>query len=98
MTDTEFYLFVYDIHSMRTLRRVVKRLNRMNSLRIQKSVFEIQGDREDMEKLIKDVEKLVDRSTDKIAVIPLCSGDYDKAVFLGVNSRRPVRLPSFFVL
>ena len=98
MTDTDFYLFVYDIHSMRTLRRVVKRLNRMNSLRIQKSVFEIQGDRKDIEKLIKDVEKLVDRSTDMIAVIPLCSGDYDRAVFLGVNSRRPVRLPSFFVL
>ncbi len=98
MTDTDFYLFVYDIHNGRTLRRVVKRLNRVNSLRIQKSVFEIQGDREDIEKLVKDVEKLVDRSTDKIAVIPLCSADYDKAVFLGVNSKRPVRLPSFFVL
>lgn len=98
MIDTDFYLFVYDIHRMRTLRRVVKRLNRVNSLRIQKSVFEVQGDRNDIENLIKDVEKLVDRSTDKIAVIPLCSGDYGRAIFLGVNSKRPTRLPSFFVL
>lgn len=98
MTNTDFYLFVYDIHSMRTLRRIVKRLNRVNSLRIQKSVFEVQGDSEDIEKLIKDVEKLIDRATDKIAVIPLCADDYDRAVFLGVNSKRPTRLPAFFVL
>ncbi len=98
MIDTDFYLFVYDIHSMRTLRRLVKRLNRVNSLRIQKSVFEVQGDREDIEKLIKDVEKLIDRTTDKIAVIPLCADDYDRTVFLGVNSKRPIRLPTFYVL
>ncbi len=98
MTNTDFYLFIYDIHSMRTLRRIVKRLNRVNSLRIQKSVFEVQGDYGDMEKLLKDVEKLVDRTTDKIAIIPLCADDYEKATFLGVNSKRPTRLPKFFVL
>ena len=98
MLDTDFFLFVYDIHSMRTLRQVVKRLNKVNSLRIQKSVFEIQGERKDIEKLINDVERIVDRTTDKIAVIPLCSEDHDKTLFMGVNSKRPSHLPSFFVL
>lgn len=98
MIDAGFYLFVYDIHSMKTLRKIVKRLNRVNSFRIQNSVFEVQCNSVDIKKLINDVEKIVDRTTDKIAVIPLCADDYDKAVFLGANSKRLTKIPTFFVL
>lgn len=44
MLNTDFYLFVYDIHEPKILRQVVKRLDLVNSMRIQKSVFEVQGE------------------------------------------------------
>ncbi len=98
MENTEFYLFVYDIHNVRTLNKVVKRLNRMNSLRIQDSVFEVRGDICEIEKLIVSVEKLINKETDKIAVIPICSTDYNKIEFIGVRSLHPSKIPSYMIL
>lgn len=98
MLNTDFYLFVYDIHDAKMLKKVVKRLDQMNSMRIQQSVFEIQGDQEEMLLLIEDVKKLVDLSCDKIAIIPLCDKDYEKTEFFGVLSRHPKEIPSFYIL
>ena len=98
MLDTDFYLFVYDIHSPKVINKVARRLECENSMRIQKSVFEVQGEKRDIERLIEDVKKLIDDTTDKIAVIPLCSSDYDNVYFYGVLSRRPNKLPSYFIL
>lgn len=98
MLFTDFYLFVYDIHEAKALRQVVKRLEMINSMRIQKSVFEIQGDRVEIMSLIDDVKDIVDINTDRIAIIPLCQNDYDKVEFYGILSRRPTELPSFYIL
>lgn len=98
MEDTEFYLFFYDIHSTRAINKVVKRLKRVNSLRIQNSVFEIRGDIGDIEKLIVSVEKLINKETDRIAVIPICSKDYKGIDFIGVRTFHPSKIPPFFVL
>ena len=98
MGNTEFYLFVYDIGNPKTINKVVKRLNRVNSLRIQDSVFEVRGDISDIEKLIAAVERLINKETDKIAVIPICSDDYSNIDFIGVQSFHPCEIPSFMVL
>lgn len=98
MENAEFYLFVYDIHNVRTLNKVVKRLNRVNSLRIQDSVFEVRGDICDIEKLIVSVEKLINKETDKIAVIPICSTDFNKIEFMGARSFHPSKIPSYMIL
>lgn len=98
MMNTDFYLFVYDIHIPRVISKVVKRLECENSMRVQKSVFEVQGTKKDIERLVDDVKKMIDESTDKIAVIPLCADDYENVYFYGVLSRRPKRLPSYYIL
>ena len=98
MRYTDFFLFVYDIHEPKTLRKIVKRLESINSMRIQKSIFEIQGDKNEIDSLIADVDKIIDKETDKIAVIPLCDDDYDKVEFYGILSRRPKLTPDYYVL
>lgn len=98
MLNTDYYLFVYDIHESKTISKIVKRLELINSMRIQKSIFEIQGSLSEVEALIKDVEKIVDTQTDKIAIIPLCDKDYVNVRFYGLMSRQPKQLPKYYVL
>lgn len=98
MLDTDFYLFLYDIHEPKTMRKIVKRLDQENSMRIQKSVFEVQGDKREILNLLDDVKKIIDTETDKVAVIPLCADDYSKVTFYGKLSRRPVELPKAIIL
>lgn len=98
MRYTDFFLFVYDIHSPKKLRKVVKRLESINSMRIQKSIFEVQGNKAEIDSLIKDVSEIIDVNTDRIAVIPLCDNDYENVEFYGVLSRRPKTIPSYYVL
>ena len=98
MVFTDFYLFVYDIHEPKTLRLMVKRLEAINSMRIQKSVFEVQGDKKEILNLIEDVKCIINKETDRVAILPLCSDDYEKVEFYGVLSRRPTQLPPFYIL
>ena len=98
MRYTDFFLFVYDIHSPKKLRLVVKRLEFINSMRVQKSLFEVQGSKAEIDSLIKDVSEIIDKETDRIAVIPLCDNDYENVEFYGVLSRRPKMLPSYYIL
>lgn len=98
MIFTDFYLCIYDIHDSKRLRNMVKRLEQINSMRIQKSVFEIQGNRTEILSFIKDIENIVDIETDKVAIIPLCSEDYEKVEFYGVLSKQPERPKSYYIL
>lgn len=98
MIYTDFFLFVYDIHDAKVLRNVVKRLEGINSMRIQKSVFEIEGSKSEVDSLICDVMEMINESTDRIAVIPLCANDYNKVEFYGVLSRRSKEIPHFYIL
>ena len=77
---------------------MVKRLGQINSMRIQKSVFEIQGDKAEILNFIKDIENIVDIETDKVAIIPLCSDDYEKVEFHGILSKQPERPKSYYIL
>lgn len=96
--DTDFYLFLYDIHKPRTLRKIVKLLETVNSSRIQKSLFEIQSDFKEISSFITQAELLIDLKTDKIALIPLCKSDYDRVECFGVMSRRPRIQESYQIL
>lgn len=98
MFFTDYFLFVYDIHDPKKLRDVVKRLNGINSMRIQKSVFEIEGSKKEIDSLILDVESIIDPATDRVAIIPLCDNDYNKVEFYGILSRRPKEIPHFYIL
>lgn len=98
MIYTDFFLFVYDIHDEKALRKVSKRLEQINSMRIQKSVFEIEGTKEEVDSLISDIVKIIDSTTDRVAVIPLCERDYERVEFYGLLSRRAKESPAFYIL
>ena len=98
MIYTDYYLVVYDIHEQSDISKIVKRLNQENSMRIQKSIFEVQCEKREIEKLILDIENIVNKDTDKVAIIPLCRNDYDSVYFLGVLSKRPNLLPQYYIL
>ena len=98
MIYTDYYLVVYDIHEQSDIAKIVKRLNQETSMRIQKSIFEVQCEKREIEKLILDINHIVNKETDKVAIIPLCSKDYDSVYFLGILSKRPSLLPKYFIL
>lgn len=98
MLNTDFYLFIYDIHTPRVLRKLVKLLDGYNSMRIQKSVFEIQGSLNEIITFINKAKLIIEDKTDKIALIPLCQDDYSKVEFFGLLSRRPEKEKSFQIL
>ena len=98
MIDVDYYLFIYDIGNPKIIAKIVKRLNQINSMRIQKSVFEIQCNKKEIMMFITDVCKLINHNTDKIALIPICSHDYSEIEFYGLLSRHPVEVPSSIIL
>lgn len=98
MINVDYYLFIYDIHLNKNITKIVKRLEKINSMRIQKSIFEIQGSKNEILQLINDIGNLIDPLTDKLAIIPLCKRDYEKVEFYGVLSRRPKMLETFYIL
>ena len=98
MLYTDYLLLLYDIHAPKTLRKVVCRLETVNSLRIQKSAFEIQGSKKEIELLLDDLITIINVETDKLALIPLCSEDYDRVEFFGVLSRHPEKPQNYYIL
>jgi len=96
--DTDFYLVIYDICNDRRLQKVAKKIGEVNSMRIQKSVYEVQGDKNEIYSLIHEIERIIDVSVDKVAFIPLCQNDYDKEEFFGVMPKRANKYPAFFIL
>ncbi len=64
------YLIAYDICEPRRLRRVAKRLEQ-SAARIQKSVFLLNGTRQDLEGVTTDLMALIDVAEDRVQAWPI---------------------------
>lgn len=98
MLDTDFFLFLYDISNPKRLRQVAKLLDTINSMRIQKSVYEVQGDAEELKEFMRKVSMTIDNETDVVSLIPICKDDFDKTEFFGQLVKHPEILPEFQIL
>ena len=70
----QLYLVAYDIADARRLRKVARRLEGAG-WRVQQSVFHCRLNSPDMERLVKDLHKLIHSEEDCIRIYPLCGHD-----------------------
>ncbi len=80
--ERSFYVIVYDVVDDRRRLKVSKALEALGD-RAQKSVFEAYLTPAELEKLLRRLEKLVDKKTDGVRVYNLCAACREKARSLG---------------
>ena len=72
MSHRHWHLITYDVRDAKRLRRVAKKLEGYGT-RIQYSVFRVRVDRQTLEKLHWELNKIME-DEDDLLVIPLCNG------------------------
>lgn len=92
------YLFVYDIHLPKTMRKLKKLIDSVNGKRIQKSVFELMGLENEMLCFFEKVLQIVREGEDKVALIPLCEEDVQKTEMYGMISKRGEKEKGYYLL
>ena len=80
----DFYLISYDIESDRRRNKVAKTLEGFGD-RVQKSVFELNIDERQRERLEKRLQKLIDSETDSVRWYRLCADCRERISIQGVG-------------
>ncbi len=73
----EKWLVIYDIRDEKRLVKTAKKLLGYG-IRVQKSVFEIKANGKVMEKLRREILKIIDADVDQIVYFNLCEADWQK--------------------
>lgn len=82
------YIVCYDIRSPKRWRRVFALMDR-SGLHRQLSVFLVKKDRRGMERLINDLDGLIDPDEDTVVIAPVGRGEVDRITELGVKGAMP---------
>ena len=98
MLETDFYLLLYYISDAKALRKMEKILDSVNSMRIQKSVYELQGDEKEVMSFMLKAESIIDKQTDVVSLFPLCKDDFGKTELFGQLQRHSEIPPSFLII
>lgn len=98
MLDTDFYLLLYDISDAKALRGMERMLDSVNSMRIQKSVYELQGDEREVMGFMMKAESIINKETDVVSLFPLCKDDFGKTEFFGQLQKHSEMPPSFLII
>ena len=65
------YMVCYDITNQKRLHRVAKKLEQLG-IRVQKSFFQCEMEQEMMEKMKRELLKIINRKNDSLYIYPLC--------------------------
>jgi|UniRef100_A0A7V3KP47 CRISPR-associated protein Cas2 len=71
------WLVIYDIRDERRLHRIAKKMEEYG-VRVQKSVFEVLASRKIIDKLRREVSKLMNLKEDYVVYFDLCESDWQK--------------------
>lgn len=77
------WIILYDISNLKTLKKIAKIMESKGN-RVQKSVFEVYCDDNELQRIKRRLSFLINKETDSLAFLPLCQLDYEKTVRLGV--------------
>jgi len=83
------YIFTYDISDQKRLNKVAKKLEKV-ALRIQYSVFEFEGTEKEVDKLLKSIEKIIDKEEDRVFVYPISYKKEKRVIRLGKLKNFPI--------
>lgn len=89
------YMFCYDISHPKRLRKVAKALESFG-LRVQKSFFQCEMEKSQMETLVQRILKEIDIKQDSFNVYPLCVDCTAKAIEEGTGTL--IKLENFEIL
>lgn len=95
----ENYLIIYDVRNKNTkYNKIYKLLSKYYSKRLQKSVFLIQEDRNEMRKLSNKISRIIDQENDKLLIIPLCEDDWESVSMIGAEKKKGIEKKDFVIL
>ena len=93
------FLIIYDVRNKETkYNKIYKLLNKYYSRRIQKSVFLIQEDRNEILKLVSKINNIIDSEKDRLLIIPLCEDDWNAVTMYGIDEKHDIEKFNFKVL
>ena len=79
---------IYDIVEDKPRTKIAKICKQMGLYRVQYSVFSGSINRNALDELVLQVRELMDETTDKIYIFPMCEDDFQKAILLGKDFDR----------
>jgi CRISPR-associated protein Cas2 len=89
------WLLIYDIRDPRRLRRIAKKMTGF-ALRVQKSVFEMDAEVAVMERLRKEVKKIMDYE-DYVIFFDICEEDWQKRQKYGCGKYIDTEEKTFYI-
>lgn len=75
--------FIYDISKDKIRNKIVKMAQEKGLYRVQKSVFLGEINKNRLDEIIMQSEKLIEKEKDSVYIFPICSKDFKASVFLG---------------
>lgn len=75
--------FIYDITKNKTRRLIVKLAEEYGLYRVQKSVFLGDIEKNTLDEMILQSEKLIDKEKDSVYIFPMCKADFKSSIFQG---------------
>ncbi len=76
------FIFCYDISDHRKLQKIAKRMEKFG-IRVQYSIFEVDTTYSDAKKILKELENIMDKETDRIYVFPVEDDNYRETIRVG---------------
>jgi CRISPR-associated protein Cas2 len=91
------WLIIYDIRDERRLPKVAKVLNEY-AVRVQKSVFEFEGNDKSIKRIRYRVKKVIKEDEDFVVYFNICESDWQKRVKYGPAVNEEVEEKAFYIL
>lgn len=89
------YMICYDIANPKRLRKVAQKLEEFG-LRVQKSFFQVEIDKDNLTRLTNSLIKIINKKQDLLFIYPLCDECTRKPIQMGIGE--VVKLEAFQIL
>jgi len=76
------FVFCYDISDQRKLQKIARKMEKYG-VRVQYSIFEVDTTFSNAKKILKELEELMDKETDRIYVFPIEEDNYKETQRIG---------------
>lgn len=91
------WLIIYDISDVRRLAKVAKILTEY-AVRVQKSVFEFEGNNKSIKRIRYRINKAIEEDEDYIVYFNICESDWQKKVKYGPKVNEEVEEQAYYIL
>ncbi len=91
------WLIIYDVRDPRRLAKVAKILTEY-AVRVQKSVFEFEGNDKSIKRIRYRVKKAIDNDEDYVVYFNICESDWQKKIKYGPLVNQEIEEKPFYIL